>query len=374
MWPAARIDGLNGGHAVALAVAAHRLRVPALQPAAGADGRAQRRAAAAADASSARPSAASASRIALKVVGLADRASTTRGSSRAGRNSASASRARSSPTRRCCCATSPPAISTARPATRSSTCCRRSTASTARRSSWSRTIRTPPSAPDGRSHLEKGVLLERPRHEVPAARLEEHLAAEDPHDLHAGGHLHRLRAVRVPDDHSHGVRPRRRRRRPGSAGADPQDQPDQAAADFVSAATARACPASTRPRTPRGSAACIRTRRIPSRRSPSSRSRTSRCTRSSPCPETDESLAGGPAGRRRRQRSGRAGSAGRSATGSRSRPHLAAEERRGQCLGVQPRRHLRRRARLRQDRPSSSATTISTRTGNSARGSSAGTS
>ena len=65
---------LGGGDAVALARAAHRLRLPALQPAAGADGRAQRRAAAAADQARRRPSAASASAIALKVVGLADRA------------------------------------------------------------------------------------------------------------------------------------------------------------------------------------------------------------------------------------------------------------------------------------------------------------
>ncbi len=76
--------------------------------------------------------------------------STTRGSSPAARSSASASRARSSPTRRCCSATSRPAISTASRPTRSSTCCRRSTASTARRSSWSRTIRTPRPAPGAR--------------------------------------------------------------------------------------------------------------------------------------------------------------------------------------------------------------------------------
>ena len=60
--------------------------------------------------------------------------STTRASCRAGRNSASASRAPSSPIRRCCSATSRPAISIASRATRSSTCCRRSTAITARRS------------------------------------------------------------------------------------------------------------------------------------------------------------------------------------------------------------------------------------------------
>ena len=47
---------------------------------------------------------------ALAVVGLTIAPSTIRGSSRAARSSASASRARWSPTRRCSCATSPPAI------------------------------------------------------------------------------------------------------------------------------------------------------------------------------------------------------------------------------------------------------------------------
>ncbi len=51
--------------------------------------------------------------------------STSRASCRAARNSASASRARSSPIPRSCCATSRPATSTASRATRSSTCCRR---------------------------------------------------------------------------------------------------------------------------------------------------------------------------------------------------------------------------------------------------------
>ena len=87
------------------------------------------------------------------------RATTIRASSPAARSSASASRAPSSPTRRCCSATSRPATSTARRATRSSTCCRRSTASTARRSSWSRTTRTPPSARERILHLDKGVLV-----------------------------------------------------------------------------------------------------------------------------------------------------------------------------------------------------------------------
>ena len=60
--------------ALALARAPHRLRLPALQPAAGAHRRAQRRAAAAAHQAVEGRAARSASRIALNVVGLADRA------------------------------------------------------------------------------------------------------------------------------------------------------------------------------------------------------------------------------------------------------------------------------------------------------------
>jgi len=71
---------------------------------------------------------------ALSVVGLGERRSTIRVSCRAGRNSASASRAPSSRTRRCCSATSRPGISIASRVMRFSTCSRRSTAITARRS------------------------------------------------------------------------------------------------------------------------------------------------------------------------------------------------------------------------------------------------
>ena len=142
-----RIDQMSSAAAGALARRARRLRLPALQPAAGADRRAQRRAAAAAHAAVAgRAQAARRDRAARRRPGR-PRAATTRASSPAARSSASASPARSSPTRRCCCATSRPATSTASRATRSSTCCRRSTASTARRSSWSRTTRTPRRAP-----------------------------------------------------------------------------------------------------------------------------------------------------------------------------------------------------------------------------------
>ena len=69
--------------------------------------------------------------------------STSPPSSRAASSSASRSRGRSCPTRSCSSATSPPAISTARRPMRPRACCSCSITSTARRSSWSRTIRVP---------------------------------------------------------------------------------------------------------------------------------------------------------------------------------------------------------------------------------------
>ena len=89
-----------------------RLRVPVLQSAAGPDGAAERRAAAAAH------GAAAAERRRRAAIALSSSASRTaratgRRSCRAGRSSASRSRARSCPIRRCSSATSPRATSTA---------------------------------------------------------------------------------------------------------------------------------------------------------------------------------------------------------------------------------------------------------------------
>ena len=50
--------------------------------------------------------------------------------------------------------------------------------------------------------------------------------------------VHRVRAVRTADDDPHGAFVRRRDRRPRSAGADPQGQPDHAAADRLPGAAA----------------------------------------------------------------------------------------------------------------------------------------
>ena len=123
-----------GEQAVGLARPAHRLRLSDVQPAPGPDGGAERRAAAAADQAGLRRSQAPRPDALSASSGWANGRSTIRASCRADRNSASASRAPSSPIRRCCCATSRPAISIASRATRSSTCSRRSTAITARRS------------------------------------------------------------------------------------------------------------------------------------------------------------------------------------------------------------------------------------------------
>jgi hypothetical protein len=105
------------------------------------------------------PSGASAWRTSRWVVGLADRAGTTRAA--LGRPGA-ARRHRARDRHRPDAAAVRRADGRPRPqsrATRSSTCCRRSTASTARPSSWSRTTRTRPSAPRASLHLEKGVLI-----------------------------------------------------------------------------------------------------------------------------------------------------------------------------------------------------------------------
>jgi ABC-type lipoprotein export system ATPase subunit len=71
-------------------------------------------------------------RLALKVVGSPIAPDTTLASFQAARNSASASRGRSWPTRPCCCVTSRRAISTAGPEMTSSNCFGSSTANTAR--------------------------------------------------------------------------------------------------------------------------------------------------------------------------------------------------------------------------------------------------
>ena len=99
-------------------------------------GRAQRRAAAAAQGPEPRAAHAARGRGAQPGRPRRTARSTGRASSRAARSSASASRAPSSPTRRCCSATSRPATSTASPATRSSPARGAQPTSTARPSSW----------------------------------------------------------------------------------------------------------------------------------------------------------------------------------------------------------------------------------------------
>ena len=170
-----RIDQLSGGELAALARAPRRLRVPVLQPDADAVGRAQRRAAAAADHAVAAPSGASNVEAAL----AAGRAwptapSTSRASSPAASSSASPSPARSSPTRRCWSATSRPATSTADGRGDPGPAAARSTASTARPSSWSPTTRRPRASPTHRAPRQgRAGRLRRggARHEIPAADL-----------------------------------------------------------------------------------------------------------------------------------------------------------------------------------------------------------
>ena len=126
---------------------ARRLRVPVLQPDAGADRAEERRTAAAAHQAVGRRNARKRAKIALQRgrPGRSRLAQAQRAVRRPG-SSASPSPARWSPTRPCWSATSRPAISTARPPTRSWACCRCSIASTARPSSWSRTTPRPRSS------------------------------------------------------------------------------------------------------------------------------------------------------------------------------------------------------------------------------------
>ncbi len=56
-------------------------------------------------------------------------------------------------------------------------------------------------------HLEKGVLMGECTHEVPPAALEQPVAQEDPHHLHAAVDLRRVPAVRPADDDPHGASP-----------------------------------------------------------------------------------------------------------------------------------------------------------------------
>ncbi len=110
------------GPAREVARAARRLRLPVLQPVAGADGGAQRRSAAAADEAVAAASASATCRRRSSSWGSRTARSTSRRSSRAVSSSASRSRARSWRTRRCSCATSRRVTSTARPRSRSWSC------------------------------------------------------------------------------------------------------------------------------------------------------------------------------------------------------------------------------------------------------------
>src|SRR3954452_13199047 len=101
---------------------------------------------------------------------------------------------------------------------------------TARPSSWSRTIPVPPNAHAALCTSTRACSWRVSPHEVPAARLEEHLAAEVPDHVHAALHLHRVPAVRDPDDHQELLCARRGDRGPRPAGIDKQAQPDHAAA------------------------------------------------------------------------------------------------------------------------------------------------
>ena len=131
------------GAAREVARAPRRLRVPVLQPAADAHGGAERRAAAAADESLAAASASATCSARCSSSASPTARRTSRPSCRAASSSASRSRARSCRIRPCWSATSRPATSTARrPRTILHLLQLAQPRSRARRSSWSRTIRS----------------------------------------------------------------------------------------------------------------------------------------------------------------------------------------------------------------------------------------
>ena len=239
--PAAERPGRRG--AVAMAVAKHRVRLPALQPPAGAHRRAERRAATPADLSKADRRGRVG--IALKVVGLSDRTrATTRASSRADKNSGSASRGPSS-------RPDPAAVRRApRPGPQVG---RRNPQPAAGAEPRSRQDnrdgqRDPHAAERARRTLHlKGTLMEeaarppplkqRRPGRVPPSHLEERLAPEVPHDLHPARDVRRVLSVRHPDDDPDSVHVRRGHRRGRSPRADSQGQPHHAAPDLATASS-----------------------------------------------------------------------------------------------------------------------------------------
>ena len=212
-------------------------------------------------------------------------------------------------------------------------------------------------------HLDKGVLTNgEPAREVPPARLEEHLAAEDPDDLHAARRSSSRSCCSAADDGPDGVHVRRGHRRRRSARADPQGQPHHAAAGVVRAAARGGARRRDWRRTTPGSAASTR---IPSNFFANIARGAGAVPEGVPGVQaparSDEGLARRSAGRHRRQGSRGAVRLEARRPGAAQGHDLAAEGRRPD-VGVQHPRASTTAATASTRRSSSSATTTWTRT------------
>src|SRR5678815_4118840 len=94
-------------------------------------------------------------------------------------------------------------------------------------------IPMPPNAPGGPCIWTRAFLEATGRHEVPPPDPDEPVASQDPHDLYAAVHLHRLSALRRCDGRANSVHAGRGYRRTGSPGVDQQSDSDPSLADFL---------------------------------------------------------------------------------------------------------------------------------------------
>src|SRR4029453_13826493 len=90
-----------------------------------------------------------------------------------------------------------------------------------------------PKAPNARCTWRRVFLEATGNHEVHSPDLDELVAPEDPHDIHAVVHLYCISPLRNRDGRANGFHSGGRYRGIGSPGADQQGNPDSPVADFI---------------------------------------------------------------------------------------------------------------------------------------------